>query len=108
MIGDPVDVRAWQRAISACTALSVTEFYATGKTVTITVRAAASAHAIPVTLVAVVSPRWHDVFEFTVAPALTGCGYASMDRCVEILTEHATRLAYRASVDRMHTQKGRP
>lgn len=108
MIGRSIDARAWQRAIGARIALSVTEFYATRKSVTITVRAAASAHAIPVTLVAVVSPRWHDVFEFTIEPHPVTAGDASMDRCVEILTEHATRLAYRASVDRMRRRMNRP
>lgn len=108
MIGAPIDVRAWQRALGARTAITVTEFYASRNTVTITVRQAVSAHAIPVTMVAMVSQRWHDVFDVTIEPHPIKTGEVSMARAIEILTEHATRLAYRASVDRMRARRGRP
>lgn len=108
MIGAPVDALAWQRALATRPAIAVTEFYATRNTVTITVRQAVSSYAIPVTMVATVSLRWHDVFEFTIEPHPIKAGEVSMARAVEILTEHATRLAFRASVDRMRARKGRP
>lgn len=103
-----VDVLAWQRALAAQTAISVTEFYTYRGTVAVTVRQAVSAHAVPVTLVAWRSGRGDDSFEFKIEPHPTKAGEATRARIVEILTEHATRLAYRASVERAHTRGRRP
>lgn len=99
-IGDPINTLAWQRALAARSSIEVITFEPADYTLRVVVQAAASQCAIPVRLFARVSRQWHDVFDFEVDPHPIKTGRTSMERVIEIITEHATGLAYRTAVAR--------
>lgn len=84
MNGDSIDIRAWHHALAAHP-ITVVSFEACRDRVRIVAQAAAPTIAIPVTLVATVSPQWYDVFDYTLEPHPVQAGRTGLVRVVELL-----------------------